>query len=168
MVIIPTLETDRLRLRPPRLSDFADYAELMGSARATFMGGPFDARAAWGMFSHDVACWELFGHGGLMIDLRASGECVGQVGINGGPLFPEPELGWLLYEGREGHGYATEAAAALREWALAATKLETLVSYFDPSNARSIAVALRLGAVPDPDAPRQDPDDVVYRHFRRS
>lgn len=93
-------------------------------------------------------------------------ECVGQVGINHGPLFPERELGWLLYEGHEGQGYATEAARALRDWAFGAGGLETLVSYFDAGNHRSIAVAERLGGRPDPDAPRQDPDDIVYRYSR--
>jgi len=32
-----------------------------------------------------------------MIALAESGECVGQVGINHGPLFPEKELGWFVY-----------------------------------------------------------------------
>ena len=44
-----------------------------------------------------------------MIDLRATGDCVGQVGISHGPRYPEKELGWLVYEGHEGRGYATEA-----------------------------------------------------------
>ena len=99
-----------------------------------------------------------------MIDLRETGECVGQVGINHGPLFPEKELGWLLYEGHEGHGYAFEAALALRDWAFGAGGLNTLVSYIDPANVRSVAVAERLGGVLDPDAARQDPEDLVFRH----
>ena len=37
---IPTLETDRLILRPHRLEDWPDYAALMCSDRAAFMGGP--------------------------------------------------------------------------------------------------------------------------------
>ena len=162
---IPTFRTERLVLRPPVFEDFAAYRELMASSRSTFMGGPFDEARAWGLFCHDIACWTLFGHGALMIDRAATGQCVGQVGINHGPLFPEKELGWLLYDGFEGQGYVTEAAAALRDWAFAELGLLTLVSYFDPANARSIAVAQRLGAVRDVAAPRQDPDDVVYRHF---
>jgi RimJ/RimL family protein N-acetyltransferase len=116
------------------------------------------------MFCHDVAGWTLFGHGALTIDLRATAECVGQVGINHGPLFPEKELGWFVYEAHEGQGYATEAAAALRDWAAQALGLDRLVSYIDPANARSIAVAERLGAVRDLHAATQDPGDVVYRH----
>ncbi|MCY1557462.1 Acetyltransferase (GNAT) domain protein [compost metagenome] len=101
-----------------------------------------------------------------MIDLTATGQCVGQVGINHGPLFPEKELGWMLYEGHEGQGYAMEAAGALRDWAFAERGFDTLVSYCDPANVRSIAVAKRLGAVLDPDAPRQDQEDLVFRHPR--
>lgn len=161
---IPRLTTARLLLRAPHADDFPAYARLLASPRAKGMGGPFTERAAWGLFCHDVAGWTLFGHGALMIDLRASSECIGQVGISHGPLFPEKELGWLVYDGYEGRGYVTEAAAALRDWAFGPRGLDRLVSYIDPDNARSIAVAERLGAVIDPDAPRPDAADLVYLH----
>jgi RimJ/RimL family protein N-acetyltransferase len=161
---IPTLTTERLILRAPTIADFPAYEALMASPRAVYMGGPFDQRAAWGMFTSDLAMWSLYGHGALMIDLRETGECVGQVGINHGPLFPEKELGWLLYGGFEGRGYATEAGAAMRDWAVEALGLTTLVSYFDPENHPSMAVSARLGGVRDDDAPVQDPGDVVYRY----
>jgi len=166
MTVIPTLTTARLILRPPVIADFPAYEALWASPRSRFMGGPYDTFAAWGLFCHDIACWELFGHGALMIALRSTGECVGQVGINHGPLFPEKELGWLLYEGHEGQGYAVEAASALRDWAFAEGGLTRLVSYIDPPNTASIAVAERMGAVLDADAPRQDETDLVYRHRR--
>ncbi|PDT03446.1 GNAT family N-acetyltransferase [Rhizobium chutanense] len=160
-----TIRTERLRLRMPEIGDFEAYARLMASPRSAGMGGPFDLRAAWGMFCHDVALWQLFGHGALMIDLTETGECVGQVGINHGPLFPEKELGWFVYDGHEGRGYATEAALALRDWAFGTLKLPSLVSYIAPGNVASIAVARRLGARLDPAAPRDDPRDLVYRHL---
>lgn len=163
-MIIPTLETPRLILRAPRMDDFPAYANLMASPRSIYMGGPFDQRGAWGLFCHDVALWSLYGHGALMIDVKQTGTCVGQVGINHGPLFPEKELGWLLYDGFEGHGYATEAAVALRDWAFATLNLPTLVSYFDPENHRSMAVSARLGGTRDDKAPVQDEGDVVYRY----
>ncbi|MHA6688910.1 GNAT family N-acetyltransferase [Devosia sp. A449] len=162
--MIPTLTTSRLTLRPPVIADFPAYEALMASPRAVYMGGPYNRFAAWGLFCHDIAQWELFGHGALMVDLTATGACVGQVGINHGPLFPEQELGWLLYDGHEGHGYAAEAARALRDWAFTVRGLSTLVSYIDAGNLASIAVAERLGAVCDPAAARQDPEDLVYRH----
>jgi RimJ/RimL family protein N-acetyltransferase len=72
----------------------------------------------------------------------------------------------LVYDGFEGQGYATEAAAALLDWAFTQAGIETLVSYFDPLNRQSIAVARRLGGRLDPDAPRHDPQDIVYRYQR--
>lgn len=166
LLTIPVIDTPRLQLRAMRPADFPAYAALMASSRAVHMGGPFDSRAAWGMFCHDAAGWALFGLGALMIDRSADGATVGQVGINHGPLYPEPELGWLLFDGCEGQGYATEAGVALRDFAL--SRVPTLVSYMDPGNAASAAVARRLGGVPDADAARQPGDraDLVFRYLR--
>ena len=162
---IPTLTTERLLLRAPLVDDFPGFARLLASPRAHYLGGPYTQRVAWGAFCHDIACWELFGHGGLMIDLRITGESLGQVHINGGPLFPEKELGWQLYEGHEGRGYATEAAMALRDWAMRALRLDGLVSYVHPENLASAAVAERLGATLDPNALKPNPGALVYRHL---
>ena len=167
MTEIPVLNTNRLRLRPIVFDDFAAYRDVMASHRAVYMGGPFELATAWGMFANDAAQWLLFGHGCLMIERRSDGLVLGQVGINHGPLFPEKELGWLLYEGLEGHGYAFEAAAAMRDWAFSHLGLATLVSYCDPENARSIALAQKLGATLDREARGQDPEDLVFRYLPR-
>lgn len=156
-VTIPTLRTERLVPRPMAPGDFPAYADFFASDRSRMMGGPHDTRAAWGVFCHDAAGWALFGYGALMVE--AAGQTVGQVGISHGPLFPEPEIGWLAYAGHEGQGYATEAAAALRDWARD-RGLPTLVSYVDPDNIPSQCVAERLGAWRDPDAVPQDAGDI--------
>lgn len=165
MTSIPTLKTPRLTLRPMRASDWAPYQCLMESDRSIFMGGPFSTTVAWGMFCADHAQWYLFGCGALMIEDASSGQCLGQVGINSGPLFPEFELGWLLYPEAEGFGYAYEAASALREWSRGVLHIDTLVSYVDPENAKSVRLAERLGATLDAGAQRPDPSDLVYRHY---
>jgi len=159
----PTLQTERLTLRPHGPEDFPAYAALMTSERSRYMGGPYTRKAAWGVFCHDVACWSLFGHGALAVDFE--GALIGQVGVSAGSLFPERELGWTVFAAHEGRGYMTEAAIALRKWTQANFD-GRLVSYIDPENARSIAVAERLGARLDPDAPVQDPGDLVYLHPR--
>ena len=164
MIDIPLLETPRLRLRAQCLDDFPVYAAFLASPRARGMGGPFGEVAAWGQFCHDLASWHLFGHGALMIERRDTGECIGQVGINHGPLFPEQELGWLLYAGQEGQGFASEGASALRDWAFVVRGLPTLVSYMAADNHASQAVAVRLGGVLDAQAVRSDPDDLVFRY----
>jgi RimJ/RimL family protein N-acetyltransferase len=166
-MIAPTLQTARLTLRPMVMDDFPAYAAFLASDRSVGMGGPYDPRAAWGVFCHDVALWALVGHGGLMID-TASGQTVGQVGINAGPLFPETELGWFLYAGHEGQGYATEAAMTLRDWGFGVFGLATLFSYVTADNAASARVAIRMRAQLDPEAPRMagNKADLVYRHAR--
>lgn len=165
MTTIPTLTTPRLTLRSMRAVDWTGYHRLMASDRSIFMGGPFSTAAAWGMFCADHAQWSFFGCGALMIENTASGACVGQVGINSGPLFPEFELGWFLYPEAEGHGFAYEAATALLAWSLDVKKIKTLVSYVDPGNVKSSRLAERLGATLDENAQRPDPTDLVYRHY---
>lgn len=163
--MIPTLVTERMSLRPMSFNDWIPYLALMRSERSRYMGGPLSVKAAWGMFCADHAQWDLFGAGALMLEDRNTGACLGQVSINSGPLFPERELGWLVFPEAEGRGYAFEAASALLEWARKVKRLTTLVSYIDPQNERSCKLAERLGTVLDGNAPRQDSTDLVFRHF---
>lgn len=58
------------------------------------------------------------------------------------------ELGWALIREHWGHGYATEAAAAIRDWSHERRPDERLVSLITPDNVRSQRVAERLGAMP--------------------
>jgi RimJ/RimL family protein N-acetyltransferase len=160
----PTLETARLILRPMTMADWPAYAALWQTERATYMGGPLSPKESWGYFCSDLAQWALFGHGALMIDDRETGTCFGQVAINHGPWFPEKELGWLLYPEAEGKGIAFEAAQAMLDWGWTVAGIDTLVSYIDPDNTRSIALAEKLGAKRDDRADRPDPTDLVFRH----
>lgn len=164
---VPEITTERLRLRPLHMDDWPAYRAMMASDRVRFMGGPWKDDQIWGWFCHDIALWQLYGHGALMIDRLADGVTVGQVGLNAGPKFPETELGWFLYDGFEGQGYITEAAAAFRDWIFENLPLDSFVSYVDEGNKASARVAERLGAVVDPDAERPDPEDIVYRHLRK-
>ena len=66
--------------------------------------------------------------------------------------------------GFEGKGYATEAGRAARAYAYGTLGWKTAVSYVDPGNHRSAAVARRLGCREDPEAARPDPADIVFRH----
>ena len=60
----------------------------------------------------------------------------------------QPELGWALIRAHWGHGYATEAAAAIRDWARESRSISGLVSLISPDNVQSQRVAERLGATP--------------------
>ena len=81
-------------------------------------------------------------------------------------LHAQPELGWALMRTHWGCGYATEAAAAIRDWAYDSRPIDLLVSLISPANDRSQRVARRIGAVPtDTITPaRTMQETVVWRH----
>ena len=151
------------------MSDFAPLGELFMSERSIYMGGTIDCKKLWYWVAGEVGSWSLQGFGSWGIETR-DGAFVGQVGINKPSHFPEVELGYLIMPAFEGKGIAFEAAQAARAWAFDARSLETFVSYIDPKNARSIALAERLGSVIDPDGSLPDgetaDETVVYRHRR--
>ena len=161
----PCLETERLVLRPHTIEDFEPLAAMFASDHARFVGGPCDREKAWRIFAADVGQWALLGFGPWAIELRDSGEIIGQVALSRPLHFPERELGWLLWQQFEGRGYAYEAARRAHQFAFEILGWETAVSYIDPDNHRSISLAKRLGAVHDPGAatPKGDPV-LVYRH----
>ncbi|MEM1301061.1 MAG: GNAT family N-acetyltransferase [Pseudomonadota bacterium] len=166
MMLPPTLKTGRLTLRAHNRDDFEPYAALMGSADAAFMGGPYCRKDAWSIFANDNVGWLLYGFGTWAIERE--GAFVGQVGAQWPERFPEPEFGWMLLPVARGMGYATEAARAGLAWLFANSDRTSIVSHVDPENAGSIAVAKRLGGTPDPDAWREDAEDVIYRHRRET
>jgi RimJ/RimL family protein N-acetyltransferase len=130
------------------------------------MGGPHDRDIAWSWFASDAAHWSLLGHGGLTVTLTATGATLGQASVVCPPAFPETGLGWIVYAGHEGRGYATEAARALCTWAFGPGGLTTLVSYIRQANTRSAAIARRLGGAIDPAAalPGGIADSEVWRY----
>ena len=159
---LPVLETDRLILRAPRLEDWPALAPIWTTDRASHIGGPMSAEEAWLDFTQIVAGWLLRGHGGLTITARADGKVLGLVllGFEWGD--PEAELGWLLTEAAEGHGYATEAARALRDWGQDLLGPDGFVSYISTGHDASAAVARRLGATLSGTHPASD-EVEVYR-----
>lgn len=166
---LPRLETARLILRAPRIEDFALYGAILMSDRAVHMDGPLSRRAAWLDFCQCVACWHLRGYGLWTIEARDGGAVLGFIPTCFEDGDQEPELGWLIDQAAEGRGIAHEAAQAVKAWALDTLALPALVSYIDPPNARSIRLAERLGAWPDPVASAdlsraQGADVLVYRH----
>lgn len=162
----PILDTPRLRLRPHSLHDFAPIAALYQTERSRFIGGPMKADAAWRGFMDAIGQWPILGCGGWGIEIRGNGAYVGQIAVIQPIEFPEPELGWLLFAGYEGRGFAYEAARRAKAFAFENIKVASLVSYIDPANARSIHLAERLGATLEPDAatPNGAPT-LVYRHI---
>ena len=160
---LPRIETERLILRAPRVEDWPVLEPIWTEDRAKYIGGPYNSEDAWLDWNAAVASWLLRGTGALTITLKDDTP-VGLVCLGAEHGDPEDELGWLLIEAAEGKGYATEAAAAMRDWALDTLGAGQFVSYVHQDNAASHKVARKLGAAPDPKGHPLFDDCVVYRH----
>jgi RimJ/RimL family protein N-acetyltransferase len=165
----PRLMTERLVLRAPRASDFDVFAPAVMSDRARFVGGGADKDIghAWRVLAILSGHWHLRGCGTFVLEDRAYGRAIGSAGPWYPGDWPEAELGWWIWSAEdEGKGYAREAVEALRRHVYTDLGWSTAVSYIDPRNDRSRALAQRLGCVRDPAAPRpeRDPALEVWRH----
>jgi len=161
----PILETDRLKLRPYRYEDFEGFAALYQSPRSKYMDGPIERNTAWTLFAAGAAHWQLLGHGPWSIERKDDTQCVGLVSLNPPIAAPEQELGWALWEGYTGKGYALEAAICARDFALQTLNWASFVSYISAPNTPSIKLAKHLGATLDPEATsKQTGDTQVYRY----
>ncbi len=99
---VPVLETERLRLRGPKLSDFETYAAFTSSPRAAFVGGAVPRVQAWRAFGHLTGHWALRGYSMFIIADKATDAPLGM----SGPYFPE---GWPEPEiVRRGHLYLAQ------------------------------------------------------------
>ncbi len=143
----PRLETERLILRGPEKADAAAVMGfLMDPNRSLGFGHIAQRGEAWRWFALLVGHWHIHGYGYMVIEDKATGGAAGISGIWNPETWPEPELGWVVFDGYEGKGVAFEAASAARRWAYTDLGMTTLTSNIVPDNARSKALAERLGA----------------------
>lgn len=160
---VPVLTTERLVLREPRESDLPAMIAFGESDRTRFIGGRQDRVGTWRIFLAEIGHWALRGHGMWSVDTRA-GTFIGRVGVIHHIGWPEPELGWHLYEGFEGKGYAYEAALAAREHAQTVLGLGSLITMIAADNHRSLSLAKRLGATLDCALQESGRLIHIYRH----
>jgi len=161
----PVIETERLILRAPTLEDYPAFERFMASGRAQYVGGPIGRHEAWRAYGHLVGLWALRGSGSFIITRKGDNTPLGATGPWHPINWPEREIGWTCWDASlEGTGMMFEAARAAVDFAFNDLGWDTAVSYIDPENPRSVALAERLGAKADPSADRPHPDDVVYRH----
>ncbi|MEL6886242.1 MAG: GNAT family N-acetyltransferase [Pseudomonadota bacterium] len=162
MTTAPTLSGNTVCLRHHAATDIDAFWTFFQSPRAAYVTAPQTRTHLWYGFASETGSWSLTGMGGWAIEV--DGTLAGQVAVTQPPHFPEPELGWILFDGFEGRGIAFEAASLALAYTRENIRPKSLVSYIDPRNNRSIALARRLGARHDPTARTGDAGDLVYRH----
>ena len=160
---VPTLTTDRLTLRAPREADFPTMLAFNDSPRAAFIGGSIPRQQIWRGLLANIGHWALRGHGFYSVDTKA-GDFIGRIGVIFHDGRDEPELGWHLFDGFEGHGYGVEAARAAKADYHTRVSAASLISYIDPANPKSEALAKRLGAAPERQKVFFDKTINVWRH----
>jgi len=149
------IETERLSLRLPRLEDASGLGESVASIQrwldewcandigyfTVVRNGSLVGRVGFHVF--DARTWTLSSFAVAGRHARA-------------------ELGWTLVPQHRSHGYATEAARAVRSWANRAG----VISLIEPSNEPSARVARRLDATPTATAIVTSVPCVVWEHPR--
>lgn len=143
----PTVETDRLVLRPPIAEDLDGWTAFHADPEVMqFLGGPIPEALAWRSICLMAGAWTINGFGMFSVVEKSSGRWVGRVGPWKPIGWPGAEVGWGLAREAWGKGYAVEAATAAMDWAFANLGWEEIVHAIEPENARSRAVAERLGS----------------------
>ncbi|SHH98008.1 GNAT family N-acetyltransferase [Marivita hallyeonensis] len=162
----PILETERLILRGPQKPDAeAMIAFLLDPVRSKGFGGETKRADAWRWFTLNVGHWHWHGYGYFTIQDKATGKPAGISGIWNPEGWPEPEVGWVVFDGFEGKGIAYEAATRVRQWSYEELGFTTLTSNIVPGNTRSIRLAERMGATYE--RTYENPtmgEDMLYRH----
>lgn len=165
MTLIPTLETERLILRPLKADDFEAEAAFYASDRSRFVGGPLPRERAWTNFAAYAGHWLLRGFGMFAIEEKSTGLYCGRTGPYHPVGFPEQELGWSLMEHAEGRGIGLEAASAARHYIYTSLKWPTVISMILVGNDRSVKLAERMGATYERDFQHALFGlTVIYRH----
>ena len=150
----PTIETERLILRPFTEADLAAYTRVLQhpavreSLRLPDTIGEFQA---WEQMAAFTGQWVLRGTGQWALEEKSTGAFVGRAGTHAPHRedWPGVEVGWTLHPDHWGKGYATEAGRASVNWAFSADEDRTeLYSMILTTNTRSQAVAMRLGFEP--------------------
>lgn len=162
---IPKVETERLILREPREADLECLATFNQSERTRFIGGKKDRAESWRQIAASLGHWAMRGFGFWTVALKEDRDrMIGACGFIFREGWDEPELGWNLHDGFEGKGYAHEAVLAARLHGAMHLKLDGVISYIDPANTRSAALATRLGAHPERTGQLLGHEVIVYRH----
>lgn len=144
----PVLETSRLLLRPPQLSDFDGFCQLMGDEDAArHIGGAMSRPAAWRKFLQMPGAWAVQGFGMFAVLDRATGEWLGQAGPWQPEAWPGTEVGWSFKRSAWGQGYAVEAATVSMDWAFDKLGWTDVIHSITPANTPSQALARKLGSV---------------------
>jgi RimJ/RimL family protein N-acetyltransferase len=143
----PTLETERLILRPTAASDFDRWCDFLSDEpTARYIGGVQPPAVVWRTMMTMAGAWTLTGVGMFSLIEKSTGQWVGRIGPWRPHGWPGAEVGWSLHRDAHGKGYALEAAVASMDYAVDVLGWDDIIHTIAPENAASAKLAARLGS----------------------
>ena len=142
------LETERLRLREYTAADFDALYEILSDAETMkYYPKPYDAAGVERWIRWCVGSYAENGFGLWAIELKESGEFIGDCGISLQRIDGEilPEIGYHVHKKHWRRGYAKEACAAVKAWLFTHTAYDSVYSYMNRDNLPSYATAAANG-----------------------
>ena len=142
------LETERLILREFVAEDADALARVLSDPEAMrYYPMSFDRTAVEEWIARNHRRYANEGHGLWAMDLKSSGEMIGDCGITLQEVDGEslPEIGYHLRRDMWGQGLASEAARACGDYGFRQLKVDALISLIRPENMPSWRVAERNG-----------------------
>ena len=144
------IDTERLHLRRWRFFDRAPFAALNADPEVMrHFPSTLDEQESNAFAYRNAALLEVHGYGLWAVEVLATGEFVGFVGLNHptweAPFTPCTEVGWRLARSAWGQGYATEGARAALAFGLDSLLMDEILSWTVPANSRSRRVMEKLG-----------------------
>lgn len=164
---IPTLSTERLRLRAFNLAtDFDAYAEFYSSEATRYYGGPLTREQSWRTIASMMGHWILRGYGPWAVEEKTTGAFCGIVGLYNPEGWPEREITWAIVESKQRRGYAIEAAQRAKDYAREVLDWQMVASCIATENTGSIRLAEKMGATFHRRTPHpRHGEMLVYRHL---
>jgi [ribosomal protein S5]-alanine N-acetyltransferase len=141
----PTLQTERLRIRPYSDADIPELLPLIGTrevaATTLRIAHPYteqDARAFLDLAEEPDKLW-------LAITLRADGRQIGGIGLRVELQHQHAELGYWLGVSYWGQGYATEAAGEVLRYGFEDLALHRIFASHFKQNPASGQILKKIG-----------------------
>jgi RimJ/RimL family protein N-acetyltransferase len=141
------LETARLVLREMRPTDVDSLHRLFSDPLLMRFWPVFTRRETEEWVESTLRNYAQDGFGLWAVTLKGSDEAIGDCGMVRHEVdgVQETGIGWHMLREHWGHGYATEAAAASRDYAFDTLQVHRLVATIHPDNLASRRVAEKIG-----------------------
>jgi ribosomal-protein-alanine N-acetyltransferase len=145
----PRLETRRLYLRLMRPSDLEDLLKIFGDTKVmdSFGVAPFDREQTRRWMQRNLDHQEQHTYGLFSVILKSEEVMIGDCGLEHMEVDGQQvaELGYDLRSAYWNQGYATEAAGAVRDYALEVLRLPRVISLIQVGNEASRRVSEKIG-----------------------